>query len=126
MTVSTRQFNHLKEMDIALWQRKSFVNSVVTELETANKNITSDLSIGDVVNQQIFQDILRAFSLKTVDISWQKSHIDLGVFNWEFIDDDHVSFDKNTLTTPTIAIIGQSSVLKKQLWQTIIQHNLIS
>jgi hypothetical protein len=131
MTITTRQLHHLKEMGITLWQRKNLASSPVIskksgEKESQVKNITCDISADEVGNKQIFQDILCALSIQTADISWQKSHIDLGLFNWQFIDDTSVNYEKNTLTTPAIDIICQSDVIKKQLWQTFLQHNLIS
>ena len=131
MTITTRQLHHLKEMGITLWQRKNLVNSPVISTKnidksTQIKNITCEISADEVSNKQIFQDILRALSIQTADISWQKSHVDLGLFNWQFIDDTSVNYEKSTLTTPTIETISQSDAIKKQLWQTILQHNLIS
>ena len=137
MTVTTRQLNHLKEMGITLWQRKNLENSTITSTEnitaTENidseepiKNITGEISADEVTNQQLFQDILRALSIQKSDLSWQKTHIDLGLFNWQFLDSTTINYEKSTLTTPSIQKISQSKAIKKQLWHTSIHHNVNS
>lgn len=118
-------------MGITLWQRKNLENTTITSIENINseepiKNITGEISADEVTNQQLFQDILRALSIQKSDLSWQKTHIDLGLFNWQFLDSTTINYEKSTLTTPSIQKISQSKAIKKQLWQTILQHNLIS
>jgi DNA polymerase III psi subunit len=131
MTITTRQLGHLKEMGITLWHRKTLVSKnqvsqTMTDEETQVNNIITEISASEVGSKQIFQDILCALSIQTTDISWQKSHIDLGLFNWQFVEDTKIYYEKCTLTTPSIHKISQSNVIKRQLWQTIIKHNLIS
>ncbi|MDO6446310.1 DNA polymerase III subunit psi [Colwellia sp. 1_MG-2023] len=124
MTITTRQFNHLKAMGITLWQRKNLEQPSSEDHKTPVNNITGDFSANEINNLQIFQDILQALSIESADISWQQSHLDLGLFNWQFTDNTNISYDKKVLITPSLDKIAQSSAIKKQLWQTIIQHNL--
>lgn len=131
MTVTTRQLNHLKEMGISLWQRKDLENSTVISKENNDvkdliKNITSEVSADVITSQQIFQDILRALSIQSDDVSWQKTHLELGGFNWQFIENTTVKYEESMLKTPSIEKISQSNTLKKQLWQIILQNNLSS
>ncbi|GAA6206029.1 MULTISPECIES: DNA polymerase III subunit psi [Thalassotalea] len=124
MTITTRQFNHLKAMGITLWQRKNLKQTSSEVKEESTRNITGDFSANEINKLTIFQDILHALSIKPDDISWQKSHLDLGLFNWQFTDNANIRFEKATLITPSLDKIAQSPVAKKQLWQTFIQHNL--
>lgn len=111
-------------MGITLWQRKNLAQPASEVEEAPVNNITGDFSANEINNLKIFQDILQALSIEPADISWQKSHLDLGLFNWQFTDNTTISYEKNTLTTPSLDKITQSSSAKKQLWHTIIQHNL--
>jgi DNA polymerase III psi subunit len=124
MTITTRQFNHLKAMGITLWQRKNLAQPSSEVEETPVNNITGDFSANEINNLKIFQDILQALSIEPADISWQQSHLDLGLFNWQFTDNTTINYEKSTLTTPSLDKIAQSSTAKKQLWQTLIQHHL--
>ncbi|MCO4797947.1 MAG: DNA polymerase III subunit psi [Colwelliaceae bacterium] len=126
MSITTRQLSHLKEMGIGLWQRKSLTDPNQSKKQKPTKDSNIEQVSEEIINQIIFKDILLALTIEPVDISWEATHINLGLFNWQFVDNDNITFDKNILTTPSIQSITQSLSIKRKLWQIIIQHNLIS
>jgi hypothetical protein len=133
MAVNQKQFAQLTEMDISLWQRNnvpSESNSLATnsEKKVANFIEQTETTLSDLFEKQIFIDILQSVDISIGEISHKNNHLDLGLFNWYFNstvnDTPAIYYDKNNLFTPSIKLVSQSSVLKKQLWQTIQQKIL--
>lgn len=130
--ISQRQFNHLQEMGISVWQRKSLVTDDAEKLK-GNLNL-ENIDSEALAKDALFADILISLSLNLAEVSFHQDYIDLGDFNWQFAstplqnnnDQDNlkVSFADATLTSPSIAQIKQSTSLKRQLWQIVSKHQL--
>ncbi len=112
-------------MGIGLWQRKSLTDPNQSKKQKPTKDSNIEQVSEEIIDQQIFKDILLALTIEPVDISWEATHINLGLFNWQFVDNDNITFDKNILTTPSIQSITESLSIKRKLLQIFIQHNLI-
>jgi len=133
MTVNQRQFDQLTEMGINLWQHKVVADthnfsSTDNDKPTINYIEQTETTLSDLFEKQIFIDILQSVDISIGEISHKNNHLDLGLFNWYFNstvnDTPAIYYDKNNLFTPSIKLVSQSSVLKKQLWQTIQQKIL--
>ncbi|MEW6992122.1 DNA polymerase III subunit psi [Colwelliaceae bacterium 6441] len=122
MAVNSRQLAHLNEMGITLWQRKAITSQPAKIKQQLPLLITKEA----LINQRIYVDIIQSLQLSLVDITFEKYHLDLGLFNWKFTDSDQVSFEDSQLITPTLLEISKSVTLKKQLWQLFNKHNLIT
>ena len=112
--LSERQFSHLQEMDISLWRQRK-VKEQVQGL-TINQQ--------ELVNDATFTDILIALSLSHSEINIADNSIDLGLFNWVFHQQQEITFEQSTLSTPSMDELKQSASLKRQLWQCLWLHNL--
>jgi len=133
MAVNQRQFNQLTEMGISLWQHKTDIfdhhsSSKNNTKQESNYIEQNDKSLTDLTKKKIFLDILQCFGLSIGEISHQKDHLDLGLFNWYFSSKEHdknaIHCADNNLFSPSIKLISQSPALKKQLWK-IITKNLL-
>jgi len=138
MSVTSRQFNHLKAMGIQLWQRKT----IETELEESNieesTGIVQDenalaINFKQLSKSMLFIDILTSLNLDLADVESKNEAksdqqnikvLDLGLITWEFIEHSAITFSNNTLTTPSLTDIAQSPTLKATLWQAFYQNNL--
>jgi len=116
--INQRQFSHLQEMDVTLYQRKT--------LEHVNEEHHSsvNLNIKDITNNLMLADILQSLSLNFADITIHTTHIDMGLFNWYFHEQEAISYNENQLFTPNLATIKSSTSLKQTLWHTIYHHLL--
>ena len=123
--MTNRQFDHLKEMGIFLWQRKTLSESNMDETTSLPSQEKNTLSLDKLFENRAFSDILKALGINTEAVSLQNNHLNLGSFNWSFLDDPSMTYQNNHLITPSIQKISQSSDAKKALWQFFIQHNLI-
>lgn len=132
MAVSERQFTLLNEMGIQLWQRRALTRSstsfkstsqsinVTAKHNTSNKEVTLDLE--QLSKNVLFNDIIKSLSISIGEVSCLNNVLNLGLINWQFDHSDDIStisLQNNLLTTPKLALIAQSSKLKRQLWQTI-------
>tara|TARA_R110002050_G_scaffold161821_3_gene291588 strand:+ start:94 stop:495 length:402 start_codon:yes stop_codon:yes gene_type:complete len=133
MSVNQRQFDQLTEMGISLWQSKdnNFTDNSSNQLAITKGDdfIAQDnLSLLELTKQTIFTDILQAIGVSIGEITAQKDHFDLGLFNWYFSAKKHdthtIQCEHNLLITPHISLISQSPKLKKQLWLNISKHLL--
>jgi len=133
MAVNQRQFDQLTEMGISLWQHKIVSGKQTSSNADNNELVINYLeqtksTLSDLWAQQIFIDILQSVDISIGEVTLQKNHLDLGLFNWYFssADNDNTAIycDNNNLFSPSIMLISQSPVLKKQLWQTITQKLL--
>jgi len=116
--INQRQFSHLQEIGITLYQRKALNNA--NEENHSSVNIDIDA----VTNDLLFADILQSLSLSLADIELHTRHIDMGLFNWHFHEQDAITCSENQLVTPTLATIKSSTSLKQALWHTIYNHLL--
>ena len=134
MAITAQQFEQLSEMGISLWQSRAANN---IDNKTQNNYIAqSQQSLTTLTEQTLFTDILRCLNLTLGEVKAQDDHLDVGLFNWYFVDKKHdnVLNDKslqkaqtincinNKLISPSIDIIAQSTQLKKQLWHTIANN----
>ncbi|PCI63026.1 MAG: hypothetical protein COB35_02210 [Gammaproteobacteria bacterium] len=129
MNISQRQFTHLHEMGITLWQRRVFPTATTTPIateKTAVKQRSTNITINltDLSTQQIFSDILLSINLTLADIKTRNAYLDLGLLNWQFTETTAITLienalSENTLSTPNLNHIAQSTTLKRQLWQLL-------
>ena len=128
MSINLRQYQQLTEMGISLWQHNpiafpntpSIQNNTDHEISYLKQDIDS---LAALTKQIFFTDLLLTFELSIGEITAKKDHLDLGLFNWFFYDDESkatsIHCSDNKLMTPSIDLIRKSPTLKKQLWQTI-------
>ena len=142
MSISQRQFSILTEMGISLWQRRKLTNSSNTSNTSNTSNSLTDtvsvsgssistkssainnhkeenalsFNFSEISKQQIFQDILLSIGLSLTDVNEQNNYLDLGLLNWQFVNDETIILNENTLLSPAIENISNSSQLKRQLW----------
>ncbi len=130
MTISQRQFALLTEMGISLWQRKSVNFTPVASLDkqeeksttTTSKNLTSpadNIELIALKKQPILHDIAQSIALSTEQITLAEKGLKIGSYKWLFTAEQTMSFQDNTLITPPLSDITQSSMLKRQLWQIL-------
>jgi DNA polymerase III psi subunit len=145
MTISKRQFELLNAMNIPSWVSKQS-NTVpkikamaeeVTELNLTEqlppsaqakpiKDVVIDLAA--LINNPLFNDILVTMGLlstHTVLDTRTQNSVKIGVINWQFSDKDIMEFNNNQLITPNLQQFEKSPQLKRQLWQLIIDKELI-
>ncbi len=130
MTISQRQFALLTEMGIGLWQRKSVNFTPIASFDkqeeksttTTSKNLTSpadNIELIALKKQPILHDIAQSIALSTEQITLAEQCLKIGSYKWLFTAEQTISFQDNTLITPPLSDIAQSSMLKRQLWQTL-------
>ncbi|MDP7593741.1 MAG: DNA polymerase III subunit psi [Litorilituus sp.] len=134
MSITSRQFDKLCEMGISLWQKRSLDSQDKT---ASNQYLhQTQQSLTEIAQYTLFNDVLLSLDLTLGEVSSQSNHLNIGMFNWYFINEDDdkkgtdniqqtVSYTDNKLITPSIETIAQSTMLKKQLWHTITT-NLLS
>jgi DNA polymerase III psi subunit len=138
MSINQRQYLQLSEMGISLWQPRplAFQDDSSTQIEfnrTDSKHQISYLkqdieSLAVLTRQTFFTDLLLTLELSTGEVTAQKDHLNLGLFNWFFYTDENnktaIHCADNKLISPSIEIIRKSPALKKKLWQTITTNLL--
>ena len=132
MTITSRQFDQLSEMGISLWQSRN--NNSHDNEDSEQYTLQTQQSLDKIAKKTIFSDILLSLNLSIGEINVQNNHLDVGMFNWFFIDKDTeqlaedeqkaITYTDNKLITPNIETIAQSAILKKQLWHTITKNLL--
>ena len=133
MSINQRQFDKLTEMGISLWHSK---NSALSEHTNATNTIKdqqvydlqNNTTLSELTKQALFTDILQSVDISIGEVNHKIDHLDLGIFNWFFItpsENEQVIHCKNSnLYSPSLKVISQSPLLKKQLWQVINQNLL--
>jgi DNA polymerase III psi subunit len=138
MSINQRQYQQLSEMGISLWQHRplAFQNDSSTQLgfnqhDSADKinYLKQDVeSLAALTKKTFFTDLLLTLELSIGEVTAQKDHLNLGLFNWFFYTDENkkiaIHCADNKLISPSIEIIRKSPALKKQLWQTITTNLL--
>ena len=138
MSINQRQYQQLSEMGISLWQPKplAFQNDSSTQIgsnQADSKHQISYLkqdieSLAALTRKTFFTDLLLTLELSIGEVTAQKDHLNLGLFNWFFYTDENnktvIHCADNKLISPSIEIICKSPALKKQLWQTITTNLL--
>lgn len=120
MTITKRQFNHLSEMGINVWQQRSASNTLkADETESTLQAAIISIDENSLTQQTLFTDILQCLDLSLGEVTFENNLINLGLFNWQFIETDTISFTHNTLSTPAINAFITNNSLKKELWVTI-------
>lgn len=131
MSITTKQFDQLTEMGIDLWQGRA--SCCIDDTKQYNFITHSQQNLTNLTKKKLFSDILRSLNLTIGEVKAQDDHLDVGLFNWYFlnknIDENQkkepvISFINNKLISPDIEIIAQSTNLKKQLWHTIANNLL--
>ncbi|XPF94031.1 DNA polymerase III subunit psi [Colwellia sp. RE-S-Sl-9] len=124
MTITKRQFNHLNEMGIKVWQQRTSSEEQLAD-NTNNSQATSQLiDPKSLTEHLLFTDILQSINVSIGEITIKNNMIDLGLFNWQFIETDAITFANSTLSTPVITAFENSVKLKKELWKIIQQKVL--
>jgi len=128
MSINQKQYQQLTEMGISLWQHRPevFQDSSSSQRDFAKSPhylAQNTESLAVLSKQTFFTDILLALELSIGEVTAQKDHLDLGLFNWFFYtgQDETLAIhcNDNQLISPSIELIRKSHALKKQLWQTI-------
>ena len=143
MAITSRQFEQLSEMGISLWQSRTSQNTKHTK--QAHYLPQNPQSLTELSKQKIFSDILLSLNLTVGEVKAQDNHLDVGLFNWYFLDENPneelneeldntpkncpeertlIHYLDNKLVSPSINLIAQSANLKKQLWHTITNNLL--
>ena len=116
--ISKRQYEHLTEMGITLYQSKA------NDASHTRDSVIAPDELSSVLAEQLFLDVLKSLSLDTDVVRRTDTALDLGTFNWQFQDGDTLMFEKNTLTSPPLKEIKNSVPLKRTLWQLIVEKLL--
>jgi len=128
MAITSKQFDQLTEMGISLWQSRGSDNT--DNVEKESYQLQNQQSLTALTKQVLFGDILRSLNLTIGEVKAQNDHLDVGLFNWYFIDEKlhkeqlTINCIENKLISPSLEIIAQSASLKRQLWQTIARNLL--
>ncbi len=140
MAITSRQFEQLTEMGISLWQSRT--HRCVDDSKQISYQVQSQQNLTTLTKNKLFNDILHSLNLTVGDVTVQGDHLDIGLFNWYFVNEnidknskenqtEAISQEKNSincinnkLISPNIETIAQSSLLKKQLWHTIAKNLL--
>lgn len=120
MTVTQRQYSHLSEMGINVWQSRHTLNGAATANDDPVPiEQTLTINADEIVTQTIFLDVLHSIHCEIGDIGIKNDVIDLGLINWQFSDNDTITFDHNILTTPSLSKLSSNAQLKRDLWQIL-------
>lgn len=104
-------------VNVVTAQLTSTPRQALTDHTTNNDTIAIDLKA--LLKQPLFNDIIRCLGVNSADLSINHNQIDLGFINWQFTAREHIELKHNCLTTPQLAMLANSPVLKKSLWQSI-------
>lgn len=124
MSINQKQFEHLTQMGISLWQRRTQQASNKNQAKNVSNYLAVDLT--ELAKKQLFTDIVLAAGLTIGEVKVKEDHLDLGLFNWYFTTEQSttkLSWQEQQLFTPAIDIISQSSSLKRELWGILSKHN---
>jgi len=148
MTISNRQFELLNAMNIPLWVSKQsntipVIKTTEEEEEKESHLITKEqltpykpaktannlvVNLEPLIEKPLFNDILVSMGLSStqaVSGTHTENSVNLGVIDWQFSDKNIISFTNNLLITPYLQVLEKSPQLKRQLWQLIIDKELI-
>ncbi len=122
MTISRRQFAHLTEIGINLWQRKASQTSTEQINDTNETATRLSVDIKTLSNSQLFKDLLTHFNLSIGEVNIQDNKINLGFINWQLTKQTKCQLNQQVLTTPPLSEIMHSPQLKCQLWQLLAEQ----
>jgi len=115
MTITKRQFSQLQAMGIDLWQLKKSGNDVVTDKD---KHLAIELN--SLVKMPLFIDVIASLELSVGEVSCHDNKLSLGLLTWYFSAQEEISIDEhNHLVTPSLSILKNSPLLKRNLWQKL-------
>jgi len=128
MTISKRQFKLLNAMNIPLWVSKHSdpVPVIKTNKEKSTRDVVVELAA--LVDNKLFNDILITMGLSSTNAVLATNHknsVQVGEIYWQFSDKDMIEFNNNLLIIPNLQQLEKSPKLKRQLWQLIIDKELI-
>lgn len=116
MSISQQQFDYLNAMGIKLWYPKA----QNVDAKSENNYLTPDKLV--LEDSLLFSDILDCLELSFAELNIYQQYIDCGLFNWQFTENNEITFANNTLVTPSIKQFQQQPQLKQALWKTIQQY----
>ena len=126
MSISQRQFDHLTEMGISLWQHRNQVQAIPNTKITEQSFI--HVKLADIAKQQFFGDVLLSIDISIGEVKEHNNHLDLGLFDWFFVDsnqkNEEIHFQQNSLYTPSLAQLSEQPELKQALWKMISEEIL--
>ncbi|MCJ8320389.1 MAG: DNA polymerase III subunit psi [Colwellia sp.] len=142
MTISKRQFDLLNVMNIPLWVAKSSSNALVEkkvevvevlevteEKSLDNKLKNNEHSIASITpllaENCLFNDIILTLGLSKAEVNIEPYAVNLGLISWQFSSVNVLGFSNSQLTTPAIEQLEKSPALKRQLWQLLIESELV-
>lgn len=115
MTLTAKQFHYLSAMGITVWQQRH-------DTDKNPENNLLPVEQTELVNCQLFKDILLSVNLDVADVIFTDESIKLVGFNWHFVNSDTIVRENQHLFTPPLAKIAQDSALKRRLWQELAYH----
>jgi DNA polymerase III psi subunit len=118
MTITKRQFTQLQAMGIDLWQLKDTENKIKSDT-----SYLLEIELSLVIKTTIFTDILNCLGLSVGEVTYDDKTLSLGLLSWQFSKKAEISFEKNHLITPEIAVLKNSVTLKQALWQKLQEHS---
>ncbi|WP_076418294.1 DNA polymerase III subunit psi [Colwellia sp. UCD-KL20] len=124
MTITKRQFNHLNEMGIKVWQQRNSSEEQLAGNPNTSQALSPFIDPKLLTQHLLFTDILQSINVSIGEITIKNNVIDLGLFNWQFIETESITFANSTLSTPVITAFENSVKLKKELWKTLQQKVL--
>jgi hypothetical protein len=127
MTVTKQQFNYLNEIGIKLLQQRNTSSSPEVSLpdNTSTPQVTPlPIDSNTLTQHVLFMDILQSIDISIGEVAIDNNVINLGLFNWQFIETESITFTDSTLSTPVITAFENNTSLKINLWKTIQQEVL--
>jgi DNA polymerase III psi subunit len=121
MTVTKRQYSHLSEMGINVWQQRNTEPTNSADENASNLPNSQFLRIDPtlVTDNLFFQDVLHSINCSVGDATVENNTINLGLINWRFIESNNIDFSHNVLITPPLQSLSNNTALKRELWQIL-------
>jgi DNA polymerase III psi subunit len=91
----------------------------IKSVSTTTTTQTMNIDLANLKQQSIFNDILLSLQLLDEKVELIDNELIFKDLIWQFTATKQISFTKNTIKTPTLAVIAQSAPLKSALWQAI-------
>jgi len=128
MCINQRQFEQLTEMGINLWQTRINDNKQSSSNNNQLYLEQDSITLKKLTKLTFFTDMLTCFNLSIGEVTSKTDHIDCGLFNWFFTEQinpltaNSIQWRNNKLISPSVELLSESPVLKKQLWQTLMNN----
>jgi DNA polymerase III psi subunit len=105
-----------------------------TDASLKSDNSHTHISLEAIHTSAFFHNVLKVIDISVGEVTEENNHLNMGLFNWHFkayddvqkalLNDNVMSYQNNSLVTPSIEQIKSSPALKKALWLTISKNIL--